>query len=210
MKKDSALLILPGKLPRKEIVLPLLKRKERLLIAVDGGYDNLRDLDLLPEILIGDMDTISSTEGVPSSVEVIRLDTHKDITDLEAALILCKDRALTHVTLLGGTSGSRIDMIFNNIAVCAGYVLQGLDITILGDQRIDLLSAGRTALIHQGRFSVLSVFNNSEVRIKDAVYEFEGELSPASSRGISNEALKDHTSEITCLSGLIAVFSEID
>lgn len=210
MRDTSATLVLPGKIPELNELDHLLDRAERTIVAVDGGYDYLYRRSVIPDTLIGDMDTISPDAVIPDSVKVIRLNRRKDMTDLEAALRLCQEKKMTDIAILGGTEGPRVDMILNNISICAGFALSGMRITVFGSQRIDTLAPGHSISIEKGRFSVISILNNSEVSIENACYDYSGALVSISSLGISNETLPDKEATVLCLSGCLAVFSEIN
>lgn len=210
MRDTSATLVLPGRIPELKELDHLLDSAERTIVAVDGGYDYLYRRYLIPDTLIGDMDTISPDAVIPDSVEVIKLNRRKDMTDLEAALRLCQKRKMTDIAILGGTEGPRVDMILNNISICAGFALSGLRIAIFGSQRIDTLAPGQFISIEKGRFSVISILNNSEVSIENASYDYSGTLVSISSLGISNETLPDKEATVRCLSGCLAIFSEIN
>lgn len=210
MRDTSATLVLPGKIPEQKELDHLLDRAERTIVAVDGGYDYLYPRSVIPDTLIGDMDTISPDAVIPDSVKVIRLNRRKDMTDLEAALRLCQEKKMTDIAILGGTEGPRVDMILNNISICAGFALSGLRITVFGSQRIDMLAPGQSISIEKGRFSVISILNNSEVSIESASYDYSGTLVSISSLGISNETLPEEAATVRCLSGCLAIFSEIN
>jgi len=80
------------------------------LIAVDGGADFLKDLEILPDIFVGDMDSVSEEtvrwlkeKKVPMRV----YPQEKDETDLELALLMVKDFPVK----IFGWNGERVDMI---------------------------------------------------------------------------------------------------
>ena len=66
-----------------------------LLVAVDGGAEALARAGVIPNVLVGDMDSVSSRTRKTLSeqgVEVLLLETAKDETDTEAALRLAVER----------------------------------------------------------------------------------------------------------------------
>lgn len=106
------------------------------LIAADSGADLALDLGLVPDVVIGDMDSISplsltalDEKGVP----LIRHPRDKDRTDLELALdetasrLGVASRAVTPTTVAGtasahtvlvlGAGGGRLDHLLGNLAV---------------------------------------------------------------------------------------------
>ena len=65
------------------------------LIAADGGASALLALGKVPDVVIGDMDSLISRDALPSSVELIHLkgqddtDFEKCLARIEAPLIIC-------------------------------------------------------------------------------------------------------------------------
>lgn len=93
------------------------------VIAADSGYDHAVAAGLRPDLLIGDLDSISAAGLAAARADGLTIDTHpadKDATDTELAL----DRALTEVgdggalTILGG-GGDRLDHLLASITVLA-------------------------------------------------------------------------------------------
>ncbi len=55
-----------------------------LSICADGGYDNAVKFGVIPDLLIGDFDSVQNS--LPEDVETIRLKVEKDDTDTLAAV----------------------------------------------------------------------------------------------------------------------------
>ena len=53
-----------------------------IIIAADGGYDNALRLGIMPDLFVGDMDSV--TEKV--DIEKVMLNKEKDFTDTEIAI----------------------------------------------------------------------------------------------------------------------------
>lgn len=73
MKQNNCYIILPhieGKL--EEIMMP---EEGAFIICADGGYEHLKRLDLKPDILIGDFDSLHS--DIPEDIPVIRLEVER-------------------------------------------------------------------------------------------------------------------------------------
>lgn len=87
------------------------------IIAVDGGARHLRKLNVLPNILIGDFDSISSLENYrqlyPKCI-IEKYDARKDFTDFELAINKVLALGYKEVIILGAI-GERIDHLFANV-----------------------------------------------------------------------------------------------
>jgi thiamine pyrophosphokinase len=95
-----------------------------LIIAADGGYDFCKNAKILPDVIIGDFDSLSE---LPDDIKIIKLPTVKDITDTAAAVDYAKDFDEFHI--YGGT-GSRLDHTLANIALAADISKQGKKVFI--------------------------------------------------------------------------------
>lgn len=81
-----------------------------LHLAVDGAYDRLRAQALVPDLITGDMDSITR-QGLRhaeiNNVEII-VDTSQETTDSQKAFALLVERGITHADVIG-FRGTRID-----------------------------------------------------------------------------------------------------
>ncbi|MHB8962523.1 MAG: thiamine diphosphokinase [Saccharofermentanales bacterium] len=103
--------------------------KAEFVVAADGGMKHLAALGIRPDILVGDMDSISGTllMNVQSDpgIEVVRYDTRKNMTDSEIAV----QNAISHACsslLLIGASGSRPDHVLSNQMMAASIAQKGI------------------------------------------------------------------------------------
>ncbi len=86
----------PGLLPERGA--------DDLLIAADSGYAALEKMGLVPDICIGDFDSLGY---VPKDCDVVRLPVEKDDTDMVAAARLGMERGYTDLVFLGVLGGER-------------------------------------------------------------------------------------------------------
>lgn len=84
-----------------------------LFIAADGGANIARELNLTPDIIIGDLDSYKQTGN--ESAEVIH-DSDQETNDLEKALKLAKSKGSSEVVVYGAT-GKRLDHTLKNLSV---------------------------------------------------------------------------------------------
>ncbi|MGB8646303.1 MAG: thiamine diphosphokinase, partial [Anaerolineae bacterium] len=112
--------------------LRALWQQAALRIAADGGARNARRaLEIPPQIVIGDLDSLDEEtrvwlQGQP--VEFIRHPVAKDETDLELAILLAYQRGAGRVIVLGALGG-RADQAVANVLLLTrwpGLALQGI------------------------------------------------------------------------------------
>ena len=103
----KALIIANGSLPRRNIVRSLISSCE-MIICADGGANHARRLRITPNIILGDLDSItSSTRKYFSRIPLMFIDDQYS-TDLEKALTYCIERNIGSADVIGGF-GDRID-----------------------------------------------------------------------------------------------------
>lgn len=120
-------------------------------IAVDGGYGYCRQLDIKPDFIIGDMDSLPENlqdEIEKISVEeperVVRLCPEKDDTDMLAALRIGMEKGYKNYRIYGALGGRMEHSIANIQCLCylknngaEGAILEeGLTITVIKDEKV--------------------------------------------------------------------------
>ena len=103
----KAVIIANGTLPSRAIVRKFVRGAEYIVCA-DGGANHARRLRIVPDVIIGDLDSITpSTKRHFRRVPILHI-ADQESTDMEKALSFCIERRFTHADILGGT-GDRID-----------------------------------------------------------------------------------------------------
>lgn len=166
--------------------------RDAYIVAADGGLKHIRVLDLVPDLVIGDLDSIAGDEKgwlMDSGVEIIQHDREKDETDLELALSFSLDSGSQKITVCGATGG-RLDQSLANISLLSLPDLEEKQIKFDdGREEIFLIkdelelsgSVGDTV-------SLIPLFGRVEgIETEGLKYPLRGEvLFPEHTRGISN------------------------
>lgn len=107
-----ALLAIGGQGPERAALEPLLPGFG-FVCAADSGLDLLSRWALAPDLIVGDMDSVSSPALIASypGAEVLRFPRDKDESDTELGLRLLFERGYREVSIAGG-GGGRIDHLF--------------------------------------------------------------------------------------------------
>lgn len=164
------------------------------IIGVDGGSEHVLSLDLLPNVVIGDcdslsLDTIARLES--SGVPFVRHDPYKDETDLELALIHSLERSPSKILIVSALGG-RLDHLLGNAFILADKRLQGVPAELVeGIFRMSLLYPGiehRITGTPGETFSLLPFASDVRVRrLKGSEWELTDTPLPlGSGRGLSN------------------------
>lgn len=89
-------------------------KEEDYLIAADGGYEYLEQMGIVPDLLIGDMDSIER-KGCQEKIQIKRLPREKDDTDMLAAIKEGLALGYKEFALYGALGGERMDHSLANI-----------------------------------------------------------------------------------------------
>lgn len=120
MKK--CIILANGKPPQKQIISYLLSSKGySKLICADGGANYARKMNLVPDYIIGDLDSISANtlKYYQAKSDIIKLSRQND-TDVEKAIKLAISKKFDEAILLGVT-GDRLDHTFCNLGIVLKY-----------------------------------------------------------------------------------------
>lgn len=180
-----------------------------LIIAADGGLKKLNELNVTPDRIIGDLDSL---EEAPKNGNFTLLPHVKDTTDtFEAVQIGIKEGC--HTFYIYGGTGGRLDHTLANIQLAAQLSKQGKLVYIYGDNYIITAITDRKIYLAAKDSGYVSVFAHSDVckgvSIKGLFYETDDtELKNDFSLGVSNEFI-GKTAEISVKSGTLIIYYEV-
>jgi thiamine pyrophosphokinase len=170
-----------------------LQNRPDLLIAADRGAEYLLDLEIFPDIVIGDLDSLS-----PQGVERIRqqgiipkvFPAQKDQTDLELALDQAMDSGMNRIKILGGL-GNRLDHTFGNTGLLIKALRQGVEAHLL-DLTHDLTVINHKIVLQKRKGWAVSLIPLTEtvkgVTTSGLAYPLNHEdLQIDATRGLHNE-----------------------
>ena len=116
--EETILMVLAGTSPSIELLSWRMEEAD-YSIAVDGGFLSFRQADLLPNLLIGDLDSLSETEleSIKYAGFQVQQISDQHTTDFEKALNWVSQNLKTkHLIVLGGL-GKRSDHMITNLLV---------------------------------------------------------------------------------------------
>jgi thiamine pyrophosphokinase len=195
---QRAIIFANGNSVSKNFILDQIRDND-IIIAADGGTQRILSLGLLPNVIIGDLDSIQPQllrELKTKGVLILDYPARKDETDLELALLYVK-RLGIKITIIHNALGARWDMTLANLLLPGYTEFQDMDIRIVDDlQEIILLrgEATRTLLGNPGdTISLIPVGGKAEgITSYGLEYHLENDsLDFGSPRGVSNVMLED-------------------
>jgi len=196
MEHKRAVIFVNGLLADGEAVRRELHSTDTL-IAADGGLHVLQFLGLSPNLLIGDLDSVTPAEVMDlqaAGAEIRRYPVEKDETDLELALLAAEQGGFQSIWLVAALGG-RLDQTLANLGLLLLPELDGLEVRLYdGREEVFLIRDGRTIHGRPGDVvSLLPVLGPAAgITTRGLQYPLKGEtLYPERSRGISNRMLGD-------------------
>lgn len=172
-------------------------RQAELIIAVDGGAGHCRKLNILPHVLLGDLDSVQPDlieRYEKAGVIIQRYPACKDKTDLELALDLAAEQQATTASIFGAL-GLRWDMSMANLILPAAPAYAGMRITLFdGSTCIHLIRGNEKFFISGSPGSTVSLIplggSAEGVTLKGFKYPLANHtISHASTLGVSNVML---------------------
>jgi len=198
-----------GDLPNPDEARRLLQ-EDGFIIAADGGTHHVLALGRLPDLVIGDFDSITPEDKQrmeQENVELIKFPSDKNETDLELAIDHALKLAPLQIIVIGAL-GRQIDHTLGNISLLSDPRFAGLDVRF--DDGVEELMLCRDQVqIHGSSGDIVSLLpwggEVTGIVTRNLKWPLENEsLYPHKTRGISNEILGEEAS-IRIKTGLLLI-----
>ena len=177
-----------------------LKRTPRLarqiagsrIVAADAGIGHAVPLGLVPELWVGDFDSVPAGLGAAlEAVPRMAFPAEKDKTDGELAVEAAFARGATALVLAGAFGGPRADHAYLHMVLAMRLAEAGIAVTLTsGDQEGVPLGAGRARFDYEAGtlFSILGFSDLTGLSLAGAKWPLDDVTVPfGSSLTISNE-----------------------
>ena len=210
--EKTCLLVLAGAPPSEDLLMWRMEDSD-YLIAVDGGFSSFRHADKIPDLLIGDLDSLTDCDELENKypdLKIVRL-REQETTDFEKALNWIFANIEVKNLIVLGALGKRTDHLITNLLV-ASNVDESLNITFDDDEEWIRRVTPSCPLILNGRkgavLSLLPIQEVTGVMTKGLKWELDGEkIGGKRIIGQSNQC-ESNSVEINCQSGSLFVFLE--
>jgi thiamine pyrophosphokinase len=189
-----------------------------LVVAADGGAGAALNLGRLPDVVVGDFDSLDAATRERLEAGGAILEMHpreKDETDLELALLAAVQRGATAIDVLGAFGGPRLDHALANVLALALPWLGERPVRLLDPRHEVRLLRGPGTLRLSGApgdlVSLLPLSITAE-GIDTAGLRYplrDGTLLLGRTRGVSNE-LTGETASVRLGAGLLLVVQHHD
>lgn len=176
------------------VVTPRLRRQiaGTRVIAADAGIAHATALDVVPELWVGDFDSVPA--NLPTELAKVPRQTfppEKDMTDGELAVAIARERSATSLILAGAFGGPRADHAFLHLTLAIRLAEIGVGVTLSsGAQEGVPLQPGSASFDYKDGtlFSILGFSDLAGLTVTGAKWPLKDvEVPFGSSLTISNE-----------------------
>ncbi|WP_066730042.1 thiamine diphosphokinase [Sneathia sanguinegens] len=202
--------------------------KDKRIICADGGTNTCFEMGLIPEVIIGDLDSIrEEVLEFYKNVRVIKTIKEKDYTDFELALMYIENEKLLDVTtrfksknsiekesrvtpvLVVGATGNRVDMTLSNILKLQSnknmiFLTESFEYMryIKLNKSVEVIEklSGKT-------FSIIPITDLKKLDLKGFVYNLD-KVDIDKSIGLASNIVKEDKAYIYCEKGEMYLIHE--
>lgn len=156
--------------------LTIEKESNDIVIAADSGLEYCKSYGIIPDIIIGDFDSLGF---IPDGENVMTLPVEKDDTDTSFAVKYAMGKGYEKFVIFGGTGGKRPDHTFANISLLA-YISKN----------------GGTGFLDSGDYTITAV-TDSKISFPDymngdiSVFSFDEKAQGVTESGLKYCLLND-------------------
>jgi thiamine pyrophosphokinase len=208
----KVLIVTGGERPEKG----LLKEKaasSSMVIAADRGAEYCLKAGILPDMVVGDMDSLPvriQDELVSNKIEIRKFDCRKDMTDTQIAVDMAVEKGADEIEIIAGI-GSRFDHSLANVYLLYRALRQGVNAKIIsGIHEIFLIE--KQCVIKNETGSIISFLplghSANGITLKGFEYEINNtDMDMSFPIGISNIVRTDSAEVIVSGGMLIAIIT---
>lgn len=192
--------------------------KNSTIIAVDKGLKALHELDIMPNHIVGDFDSVNkdllSLYSSNPDITIHKYNPEKDYTDTDIAIMLAIDLNSSSINIIGGF-GNRIDHLLANIHILMHGLNANIPCYLLDEcNKVYLINATTEILKSKayGKYISLIPLTSSvkNLTLTGFKYPLTNYTLPIGvSLGISNEIVDD-IATISLYSSILIVIESCD
>jgi len=209
MKK--AIIIANGNVPLKSQINFLWKVGYDYIVCADGGANSAKKLKIVPDLIIGDLDSIAERNKryFSNKCEIIKLKRQND-TDVEKALKYLISKNFTEAILLGAT-GDRLDHSICNLGIVLKFY-DKIKVSILHEKSF-LKPYTNTVEITTIRDEIISLYgfdDKTKIKSKGLKYQLKNIALPFGKKESTSNFAKGNKISFEISEGIIFVIRDFN
>ncbi len=212
----NTLIVTGGEINKNFLKKHLKINKYDIIIAVDKGLETLDILNINPNYVVGDFDSIDKTilrKYENTQIEIIKLNPEKDLTDTHSAINLAIGLKSKKIIIIGAI-GTRLDHTIANIHILKLAIDKGINIKIINETNEITLINNSIKIYKDQNYKYISLIplttTVENITLKGFKYPLtKRTLYIGDSLGISNEQLQQE-GEIQLEKGILILIRSKD
>lgn len=212
----NTLIVTGGEINKNFLKKHLKINKYDIIIAVDKGLEALDILNINPNYVVGDFDSIDKTilrKYENTQIEIIKLNPEKDLTDTHSAINLAIGLKSKKIIIIGAI-GTRLDHTIANIHILKLAIDKGINIKIINETNEITLINNSIKIYKDQNYKYISLIplttTVENITLKGFKYPLtKRTLYIGDSLGISNEQLQQE-GEIQLEKGILILIRSKD
>jgi thiamine pyrophosphokinase len=205
--QEPALIIANGESCSYEMLTGLMEWCP-YIVVLDGAYERVKKLQIQPDLVIGDFDSIKDTEMIGHTVFLH--DEDQNTTDLEKAINHLIKKKCSDINVVWAT-GRRLDHTLNNFHILAKF--KGTNIVLYDNHSKAFVLPENFSKVYKkdSKLSLVPLHSCDGITTKNLAYNLKnGHLSIGHRSGTSNRASEDGEVIISHLSGTLVLIESED
>ncbi len=205
--QEPALVFANGQECSHDLVVQLMEWCP-FIVALDGAYHRLKNKQIAPDVVIGDLDSIGSYE--PSKEIRFIQKNSQEKGDLEKAILFLIDKGYDTIHVIWAT-GKRLDHTINNLMLLASY--PKIRIVLYDDfSKAYVIPKIFSKVFNQGAFiSLIPLPYCDGITTSNLKFSLKNESLKLGDRsGTSNESVSTGEINIIYKTGLLAIIESTD
>ena len=212
----NTLIVTGGEINKNFLKKHLKINKYDIIIAVDKGLETLDILNINPNYVVGDFDSIDKTilrKYENTQIDIIKLNPEKDLTDTHSAINLAIGLKSKKIIIIGAI-GTRLDHTIANIHILKLAIDKGINIKIINETNEITLINNSIKIYKDQNYKYISLIplttTVENITLKGFKYPLtKRTLYIGDSLGISNEQLQQE-GEIQLEKGILILIRSKD
>jgi thiamine pyrophosphokinase len=209
MKK--CIILANGKPPKKSIITFFQRRGYEKLICADGGANSALKMNIIPDVIIGDLDSISSEalKEFKSVSKIIQLKRQND-TDVEKCLKYAISKKYDEALLVGVT-GNRLDHTFCNLGIVLKFFHQIKISLIAEDSFLKAYTNNVELKTTPGEtISFYGISEKTKITSKGLKYELKNAALPFGIRESTSNIAKKVSVKLKITNGVVFIIRDVN
>lgn len=209
MKK--CIILANGKPPKKSLISFFQRKGLNKLICADGGANSALKMKLVPDVIIGDLDSIypKALKEFKSLSKIIKLNRQND-TDVEKCLKYAISKNFDEA-LLVGVSGNRLDHTFCNIGIVLKFFWK-IDLSLIAENSFLKPYQGKIKLktIPGETISIYGFDRKTKISSKGLMYPLKKVALPFGERESTSNIATGNEVELRINGGVAFVIRDVN